>query len=128
MPRRVSDLVHRRIAFALIASLLVQSLLPGLAMALPSAPAGGEMLLICTEEGLKEVALDHGAQQGDGPQAQPCCPCAILCGAYALAPVDSLGARVVYATVVGLHIPSDATMPAAARVPPHQSRAPPSSS
>ena len=94
MPRRVSDLVNRRIAFALIASLLVQSLLPGLAMALPSAPAGGEMLLICTEEGLKEVALDRGAQQGDGPQAQPCCPCAILCGAYALAPVDSLGARV----------------------------------
>jgi hypothetical protein len=128
MPRRVSDPVNRRIALALILALLVRSLLPGLAMALPSAPLGGQTLLICTEEGLKEVVLDHGAQQGDVPQAQPCCPCAIACGACVLSPVDSLGARVVYATVVALRVPSDATMPVAARVPPHQSRAPPRSS
>ena len=128
MPRRVSDLVNRRIALALILALLVQSLLPGLAMALPPAPSTGGTLLICTEAGLKEVALDHGAQQGEAPQAQPCCPCAIPCSACALPPVDSLAARVVYATVVVLGIPSDAIRPVAARLPSHQSRAPPRSS
>jgi hypothetical protein len=128
MPRKVSDLVNRRIAIALILALLVQSLLPGPAMALAPAPSTGETLLICTEEGLKEVILDHGSQQGDVPQAQPCCPCAILCGACALAPVDSLGARVAYGMVIALHVLPDATMPVAARLPPHQSRAPPSSS
>jgi len=121
--------VNRRIAPALILTLLVQSLLPGLAMALPAAPSSGQTLLICTGDGVREIALDHGAPQDKAPQAQPCCPCAISCGACVLAPLDRLGARVVYATVVARRAPPDAAMPIGARAPaPQQSRAPPSSS
>lgn len=123
--RRVSDLVSRRIALALIVSLLVQALLPGLAMALPAEPSSGQTLLICTEEGLKEVALDHGARHGDAPPVQPCCPCAIACGACVLLPLDRLGARVFYATLVALPVQPDAATPIAARASPHHSRAPP---
>jgi hypothetical protein len=118
--------VNRRISLALILALLVQSLLPGLAFALAAAPSGVATVLICTEEGLKEVALDdHGARRHDAPQAQPCCPCALACGAWMLARLDRLGARLVYATVVAPGVQPDAIMPTAARASPHHSRAPP---
>jgi hypothetical protein len=113
--------VNRRIALALILALLVQSPLPGLAMALPDAPTGGQKLLICTAEGLKQVELDCGAPGDEVPQAQPCCPCAIPCGACVLAPLERLGARVGYVTTVALPVQADAAAP----VPPHESRAPP---
>jgi hypothetical protein len=121
--------VNRRISLALILALLVQSLLPVLAVALPAAPSGGQTMLICTAEGLKQVALDdHGARHHDAPQAQPCCSCAIACGAWMSAPLDRLGARLVYATVVAPRVQPDPTMPTAARASPHQSRAPPRTS
>jgi hypothetical protein len=125
--------VNRRIALGLILTLLVQSLLPGLAMALPAAPSSAQTLLICTADGIKEVALVPDApgpatQDDDVPRAQPCCPCAIPCGAC-VASLDRLGVGVVYATVVALRARLGAAMPIAARAPPpHQSRAPPSSS
>jgi hypothetical protein len=119
--------VNRRIALALILALLVQSPLPGLAMALPDAPTGGQTLLICTVEGLKQVELDGGAQGEEVPQAEPCCPCAIPCGACVLPPLERLSARVVDVTTVALPVQADAAVPIAAPVPPHQSRAPPPS-
>jgi hypothetical protein len=120
--------VNRRIALALIPTLLMQSLLPGLAMALPAAPSSAQTLLICTGDGVKEIALLPGTQDDDAPRAQPCCPCALPCGAC-VAPLDRLGVGVVYATVVARRARPGAAMPIAARAPPpHQSRAPPSSS
>jgi hypothetical protein len=117
--------VNRRIAVPLILTLLAQSVLPGSALAWRAAPSSAQTLLICTGDGVKRIALDPGRQ--DEPRAQPCCPCAIPCGACTLPGVDRIGARIVYATIVPLRVPPDRAAPIAARAPPaHQSRAPPS--
>jgi hypothetical protein len=117
--------VNRRIAVALILMLLAQSFLPGIALAWRAAPPSAQTLLICTGDGVKQVALDPGMRD-DQPRTQRCCPCAIPCGACALPGVDRIGARIVYATIVPLRVPPDWTAPIAARAPPaHQSRAPP---
>jgi hypothetical protein len=117
--------VNRRIAVALILTLLAQSVLPGSALAWRAEPSSAQALLICTGDGVKQIALDPGTQ--DEPRAQPCCPCAIPCGACALSSVDRVGARIVHATIALLRIQPERAVPIAARAPSaHQSRAPPS--
>jgi hypothetical protein len=116
--------VNRRIAVALILTLLAQSFLPGIALAWRAEPSSAQTLLICTGDGVKQIALDPGTQ--DEPRAQPCCPCAIPCGGCVLSGIDRVGARIVYATIVPLRVQPEWAAPIAARAPPaHHSRAPP---
>jgi len=123
---RASDPVNRRIAFTLILTLLAQSFLPGIALAWRAGRSPEQTLLICTGDGVKEIALDSGTQD-DEPRARQCCPCAIPCSACALSGGDRVGARIIYATIVRPGVQPEWAAPIAARAPPpHQSRAPPS--
>jgi hypothetical protein len=118
--------VNRRIAVALILTLLAQSFLPGIALAWRAEPWSAQTLVICTGDGVKRIPLDPG-KQDDQPRAQPCCPCAIPCGACVPSGIDRVGARIVYAKIVPLRLQPEWAAPIAARAPPaHQSRAPPS--
>jgi hypothetical protein len=116
--------VNRRIAVALILTLLAQSFLPGIALAWRAEPSSAQTLLICTGDGVKRIALDPGTQ--DESRAQPCCPCAIPCSACVPSGIDRVGARIVYVKIVPLRIQPEWGGPIAARAPSlHHSRAPP---
>lgn len=122
---RLAVPVNRRIAVALILTLLAQSFLPGIALAWRAGPSLEQTLLICTGDGVKEIVLDNGTQ-GDQPRTQQCCPCAIPCGACGLPGVDRVGARTVYPVAAPLRMQLGPVTPTAAHPPPpHRSRAPP---
>ena len=120
---RLAVPVNRRIAVALILTLLAQSFPPGIALAWRAGRSAEQTLLICTGDGVKEIALDPGTQDD---RAQQCCPCAVPCGACMLSGVDRVGARIVYAVAAPLRMQLEpVTSTAAHPPPPHHSRAPP---
>lgn len=129
--RRARDLVNRRIAFALILTLLVRSLLPGLAMALSADPSSPTTLEICTGDGIKEIVLDANEQDprpqhDQAPQMHHCCPCCVLCGGCALLLPGRIGLAVAYAAAPVFRLQPESDAPVTARAPPaHRSRAPP---
>jgi hypothetical protein len=124
------DPVNRRIALALILTLLAQSFLPAIGVALEAGARSGTTLLICTGEGIKEIALDpEGSKPAPDerqPRAQPCCPCAVPCQGCVPVCADRVGMRIVYGLAAAFRPQPEAVPPISARAPPaHRSRAPP---
>lgn len=119
--------MNRRIAFALILTLLAQSFAPSVALALRPEGTAPQTLLICTGDEIKRIVLEPDA--GDPvPQAQQCCPCGVLCAGDVLPSCDRTAARVIYVRTADFVRPDSAVIPVAPRAPPrHQVRAPPSS-
>lgn len=121
--------MNRRIALALIPTLLAQMLLPAAVLA-THAEARSATLLICTGNGIKEIALDPGiSEPGPSdrqPRAQHCCPCGVACQACALACADRTSMRMVYLPNAAFRPQPERRSPITVRAPPaHRPRAPP---
>lgn len=123
--------MNRRIASALILTLLARFLLPGLAMALSAEPSSPSTLKICTADGIKEIALDASGQDrrprhDRAPQMHHCCPCGVLCGGCVLSVPERIGLPGAYAAEPAFRLHPESDAPVMARgLPAHRSRAPP---
>lgn len=122
MPRRThrtgKPAPRARLAlWAGVLALLVQALLPAAAMAAASRAAGGEQIVICTQTGVRTIAVGAHEEGGKGFAGLPCDDCLAATVVATPAPEPEL-ARAVYAGAACERAPERSWAPRLARAPP----------